>query len=311
MMKLPNAIHVLATGFIFFYFSELLFWARPRPGDSPGGWLVTWMVYFLLALAFLAVVRHFCVRSTWAVFLAGAVFGWLGEGLVVQTAYEQLPFSISFTGLAWHAAITVLAGWYFLRRAIHSPNPRMMVWLSAGIGLAYGLWASGWWIEPDGGVSSLGEFGLFSFIPAGIAALAYWLLDCFPVDEVIPSKWLGWLLFGSFGLYFLFVTVPSQPVAAVILPVLLGTAYLGLRWNREAEERNPVLVALPGPAGPARYLILLLIPGLGVSLYAVFLSLNVNIPVYILTYFLIMPLGFILFFLSMYRVWQTRFHSKD
>lgn len=310
-MRIVRSLNlVLATGFIFFYFSELLFWARPRPGDSPGGWLATWLLYSALALAFLTVVRYFRARSIWAVFLAGAVFGWLGEGLVVQTAYEQLPFSISFTGLAWHAAITVLVGWYFLRRALQSQNPRMAVWLSAVIGLAYGLWATGWWIEPDGGVSSLGEFALFSFIPAGIAALAYWLLDRFPVDENLPPKWLRWLVLGTFGLYFLFVTVPSQPVAVLILPVLLGTTYLGLRWNREAEERNPVLAAPPAPAAPARYLTILLIPGIGVSLYAVFLSLNIRIPVHILTYFVIMPLGFFLFFFSMYRVWQARYHPK-
>ncbi len=101
-------ILVIATGFIFFYFSEQLFWARPRPGDSPGGWLATWMAYSALAFIFLVILNHFRVSSIWVVFLAGAAFGWITEGVVVQTTYESLPLSISFTGLAWHALITVL-----------------------------------------------------------------------------------------------------------------------------------------------------------------------------------------------------------
>ena len=98
---------VLATGYILFYYSELVFWARAKPTDSLPNWISTWLAYSLLAFVFLAIVARFRVHTIWALFLAGAVFGWMTEGIVVQTTYEDLPLSLSFTGLAWHALISI------------------------------------------------------------------------------------------------------------------------------------------------------------------------------------------------------------
>ena len=58
------------------------------------------------------------------------------EGIVVQTAYEDLPLSLSFTGLAWHALISVWVGWYAVRRALFSGLKATLL-LSAIIGFAY------------------------------------------------------------------------------------------------------------------------------------------------------------------------------
>ena len=118
MRFLKYLLAVLAAGYILMYFSELLFWARRAPGDSLAGWLGTWLVYSLTGFIMLSLGGHFRARSIWALFLAGAVFGWLTEGLVVQTAYEDLPLSLSFTGLAWHALISVLVGWRAMRVAL-------------------------------------------------------------------------------------------------------------------------------------------------------------------------------------------------
>ena len=107
MRAIKNIFLVLSTGYIFVYFSEHLFWARIRPEDSLKNWTSAWMAYSLMAFVFLAIVSHFNIKNIWALFLAGAVFGWLAEGVVVQTTYEMLPLSISFTGLAWHALLTV------------------------------------------------------------------------------------------------------------------------------------------------------------------------------------------------------------
>ena len=154
MRVIKSMVAVLAAGYILTYFSELLFWARPRPGDSLGGWLGTWLVYSLTGFMMLALIGHFRARSIWALFLAGAAFGWLTEGLVVQTAYEDLPLSLSFTGLAWHALISVLVGWWLTGNTLRRGLLPTMV-LSAAIGLTYGLWAIHWWLAPDGGVSSI------------------------------------------------------------------------------------------------------------------------------------------------------------
>ncbi len=118
MRILRQILGILATGYILFFYSELMFWARVRPGDALKDWVSTWLLYSLLGYILLTLIARFRVSGIWALFLAGAVFGWLAEGLVVQTAYDSLPLSISFTGLAWHALISVCVGWYAVRRAL-------------------------------------------------------------------------------------------------------------------------------------------------------------------------------------------------
>ena len=151
-MRIQNALRTLSasltTGYLFFFFSELLFWARARPEDSLLNWLQTWLAYSLMAFLFLSLVSYFRLRSLAAIFLAGAFFGWLAEGIVVQTAYENLPWSISFTGLAWHALITVLGGWYALQKALRRGLlPSLLASLLAG--LFFGFWGVTWIYEQD------------------------------------------------------------------------------------------------------------------------------------------------------------------
>lgn len=100
MRSLRSLILSLSTGSILLFFSEHLFWARARPGDSLGNWVQTWLAYSLLAFVFLAAVRHFRIRSLESLFLGGALVGWLGEGVLVQTLYDHFPLQISWTGLA-------------------------------------------------------------------------------------------------------------------------------------------------------------------------------------------------------------------
>ena len=111
---------VLATGYILFFYSERMFWSFLRPGDKTADLLLTWIVYSMLAWVFLLLVRQCRIAAFPALFLAGAVFGWLAEGVVVDTLYgnadNPFPASISFTGLAWHALISVGVGWYWQAR---------------------------------------------------------------------------------------------------------------------------------------------------------------------------------------------------
>ena len=113
-------LSVLACGYILMFYSEHLFWAHVRASDTLFDYLETWLLYSFLAFAFLNLIDHFRVQNIWALFLCGAVFGWLVEGVIVQTTYESLPLSISFTGLAWHALISVWVGWYAVRKAIQT-----------------------------------------------------------------------------------------------------------------------------------------------------------------------------------------------
>ncbi len=309
MKTFKKFVLTLSTGYIFFLFSELLFWARKRPGDSLGEWTITWLAYSLMVFVFLLLVSHFRIKNIWALFLAGAVFGWLGEGIVVQTTYESLPLSISFTALAWHALITVWIGWYGIRKSLRASNPFSTLKLSLTIGLYYGLWAIMWWLEPDGGVSSVAEFATFSFSAVILAIPAYWLADWSSSKPFRPNRWVSIAIVGLFVLMFLFVVVPSNPLTIIILPILLGLAYLGLRWNRLSEEDGSMLTDFNVPVPAWKYLSLLGIPIVGVSFYALAASLQLQWQTNWVLYLITTPLGFILFGMSLYKIRKRKSNS--
>lgn len=71
-------------------------------------------------------------------FLVGAFFGWLVEGVFAMTLFGAegilFPFTISWTGLAWHAIISVVLGWYVLQQALTHSFKRT-AWVSGMLGI--------------------------------------------------------------------------------------------------------------------------------------------------------------------------------
>ncbi|RLG48328.1 MAG: hypothetical protein DRN92_01275 [Thermoproteota archaeon] len=88
---------------------------------------------------FLSTITEFKVGSFGTLFLIGALFGWLVEGLIEQTLYESLPLSISWTGLACHSLISVSIGWYAIRKALKEGNRRRIMQISSLFGLFWGF----------------------------------------------------------------------------------------------------------------------------------------------------------------------------
>jgi hypothetical protein len=124
-----KAAIILANGYILFFFSERVFWSFWRPVDNLPEFLITWMAYCLLGWIFLDLVRRFRVTSFSSLFLCGAVFGWVDEGVVVDTLYgnstNPFPLSISFTGLAWHALLSVGIGWCLISKVLTEEKPTL------------------------------------------------------------------------------------------------------------------------------------------------------------------------------------------
>ncbi len=305
MRVLKNITLVLSTGYIFVYFSEHMFWARTRPEDSFWGWVAVWVAYSLAAFIFLHIVTHFKVTNRWALFLAGAAFGWITEGIIVQTTYESLPLSISWTGLAWHALITIWIGWYALRQRLTPLASFGTLKLAALIGVGYGLWAIFWWLEPDGGVATLSEFSAFVLATSVLVTIAYWLATWSAAEPFTPNRWVTRIIYGFFLLYYLFIAIPAVPVAAIVLPILLGLVYFGLRKNKQKEQSDSSIINISGVAHPLNYLSLLALPATAILVYAVALSFNLQWQTNWLVYLITTPLGFILFFISLYKISKT------
>lgn len=309
MKTFKNISLVLATGYIFVYFSEHLFWARTRPEDSLGNWLAAWIAYSLIAFIFLTLVTYFRVKNRWALFLSGAVFGWLAEGVVVQTAYDMLPLSISFTGLAWHALITIWIGWYAVQKSLHAPASFLTLKRAAAIGLCSGLWAITWWLEPAGGVASLSEYTAFSLVTTFLVIVAYGLANWSASEPFTPNRWVTVIIVAVFILYFLFVAVPAAPIALIVLPVLLALAYFGLRHNRQQEADGALLEHFGGRVSMWRLLSLLALPVASISVYAFALFLNLHWHTNWILYLITTPLGFILFGMSLFKTLRKKIET--
>jgi hypothetical protein len=305
-LVLKNLVLVLACGYILMYYSEHLFWARPRPEDTPLDWLWTWLAYSLAGYVFLAAVSAFRVRALSALFLCGALFGWLVEGVIVQTTYESLPLSISFTGLAWHALISVGVGWYAVRVAMRDNNPLLVGVLLTLIGLCYGFWAVCWWVEPPAVVTPLVGFAAFSFGTTVLVTFAYRLYDWAAQAPFAPPRWLTIVVAILFAGFFLFVAITSVPVALAVLPPLLALVFLTLWKNRKVERRPSLLETLSIPARGWSYPLLFLVPLSATVIYGLSLLLDLRLQTNWVVYLCTTPLGFLALIASSVAVWRRR-----
>ena len=141
---------VAGLGLILTALSELAFYPVDlAPGALPD-LAVMVLAYGLCGwLAWGMVGGRDGAAATWV--MGGAV-GFLAEGVVVPQLYAELPLSLVWTPLAWHAAVSVAAGlaglgWALARGAAAAA-------LAAGLlGVAVGLWSAWMWrvVEaPDG-----------------------------------------------------------------------------------------------------------------------------------------------------------------
>lgn len=262
----------LATGYVLFFASERLFWSTFRPGDRVGDLLVTWLAYSILGCVFLnLVVRLRCVTVP-SVFLAGAAYGWLTEGTLVGTLYgteasAPFPMSLVWTGLSWHAPISILAVWHLLSRALVHPQPWRAVGGSVALGLYWGAWAPFLWRETPPEVSPLPLFAAHAFLSTlGLAvSQAIWLRT--PPSSFRPG-WVGL----AFSVLILAVFYAEQVRALgarplIVLPVLLGLVLGVLGWTR-ARRSDLGPGGVPEPLGMRRLWVLFLSPAVATALYA-------------------------------------------
>jgi hypothetical protein len=307
---IQKLITVLATGYILFFFSERVFWSFPRPGDKPLDFVLGWLVYSLLGWIFLLLVRQCRIASFPAVFLAGAVYGWLDEGVVVDTMYGNadgpFPASISFTGLAWHALISVGIGWYWQGKVLRTAKPSSLAMFSVTVGLGWGLWA-GWWPAELGNAStSLAAFTAHTVVCSVLLVLAWMVLGLVPADCFRPGKREMAALFGIAALFFLAVRVPATPRSAFILPPLLAACAYGLNRNRLQEQRPDLVETFVGHIPPRACLWLLLAPVTAITVYAPVTVWAWRLPTNQIVYKVTTPLGFVLFVLSLWLICRPR-----
>jgi len=301
---------VLATGYILFFYSERMFWSFLRPGDELADLLLTWVVYSLLAWMFLLLVRECRIGAFAALFLAGAVYGWLAEGVVVDTMYgnadNPFPASISFTGLAWHALISVGVGWYWQASVLASGNVKKVALFAVTVGLGWGLWAGWWPTELGREFTSLAAFAghtVAVFVPL---LLAWLVLGRVGPERFRPGRFELPVLLAVVALFFLAVRVPATPRCILILPPLLLVCAYGLRRNKSQEQRPDLVEAFVGHIRLRSCLPLLFMPLTAIAVYAPVPIWELTVPTNWVLYVVTMPLGFIFLIRSLWVLHRVR-----
>jgi hypothetical protein len=305
-----KAVVILATGYILFFFSERVFWSFLRPGDKLSDLLLCWLVYCLLAWVFLLLVRECRVAAFSALFLAGAVFGWLAEGVVVDTMYgsssNPFPASISFTGLAWHALISAGIGWYWQGRLLATANPAKIALFSIAVGLCWGVWA-GWWPSELGKENaSLANLAGHSVACSILLCVSWAMLGIAGTSWFRPARFEMAALLGIAALVFVCARIPATPRSALILPPLLLLCAIGLRRNRINERRPDLLEVIVGQARIKSCLLLLLMPIAAIAAYAPVAIWGWTSPANWALYVVTMPMGFVCLARSLWVILRQR-----
>lgn len=257
--------------------SESVFWGRWRPGDSPENLLWTIAGYG----AIVQVVRFVASRTSVAaggpgawrrVFLVGALFGWLVEGVLVTTVIDELPLTLPHTGLSWHALVTVLLGWWMLPRLLERRRA-VSLGVLAAVGACVGAWAAFWRFE-DGDVTPVLEYAAYvSLLTVGYAgglALWWWMRD-----RATPGP-LGTAPAALILLGIAIVHAIERPIT-LLGPALVAVAVVALITTR---PREPDAILLPtGGAAPFGSLWrLAVVPAAAIPVFAAFAATPEPIP---------------------------------
>lgn len=296
---MKRLITILSFGFILFFFSERVFWSFFRPGDNPVDLLLAFIAYSVLAFIVLFAIRKFNVNSYWAVFIVGALYGWLDEGIIAQTLYGSpeafFPLSLVWTGIAWHALISV-SGLYLIQKSLQKSSISLIL-TSAIIGIFWGFWASFWALDDPAIDASIPMFAIHSILFSLIFILALYLFNKNIKDYkptfygliIAPILLLAW---------FAVFTLPVQPISLIVLPILLIFSYIILRVNKNKNQSS----FLETEKRAGNYLSLLLMP---LSAIITFAILN-PFPSNTIVFWLSIILGTIIFLFSIFKVLKAR-----
>ncbi|MEM6529357.1 MAG: hypothetical protein AAF653_13750 [Chloroflexota bacterium] len=151
---------VFGSAFILLFFSEYFF-VNEGPGqaivdrlaDNPLSILphiLEFSAYYaLFAYVLHLTLAHYRVSSINGLFLAGVLFGWATEAVIVPIVYESIPVSFIFPSVGWHALVDVLLGWYVVRWVMRQNRWWASLLMFAALGAVWGAWATWVWVDPE------------------------------------------------------------------------------------------------------------------------------------------------------------------
>lgn len=298
----------LSTGYILYFYSERVFWSLARPGDTFFDYLLTPLIYGIFAYIFLIIVEMFRVRNIWAIFIAGAAFGWINEGIFAMTLFGAeipFPFTISWTGLASHALISVCIGWYYLCKLLEENSSKNVFYVSVLLGVFWGVWSIAWALETPPILASIPAYLIHGLAATLLLVGSHWLFTKADPAGFHAGKKERIVLAILVLLFYGAVTVPTIGwVALVVLPVLFLLLFVILRKNKAQQSMGSVLTELGKPMRWRNALILFIMPVTATIIYAIANAAHLIYRTNL--YFMIVTtaLGFIMFAVSAIQIFR-------
>ncbi len=295
----------LASSYLLMFFSELLFYneepalnALQAVDDGPLAVLVYTLdltLWYLPATYLLLwSIDYFRVHSLAALFLAGCLFGWVTEGVVVPFVYTGLPITLVWPSVGWHAPIDVVLGWYGIAWVLGQKRPKRTLVVATLAGLGWGIWATWVWVDPAPAIAP-DRFALFAAVYGGLAlaawAVCFWLRpQSFVLGRVEQAVLAAALLF----LYAAMVLAVGV-LALVLLPAF-GVVLWALRRNRVGEIRPNLFTTFNQPLPLWQTSLLLPFPLSAALAYTVLYRFNIELPLADIVAPLLMLIGTIILF---------------
>ena len=219
------------------------------------------------------------------VILAGAIFGFVVEGVLTTVVYEDgvLPVMAAlFVG--WHGLLSVVAFWYLARRWLLDRKRRALAVGSAATGLLWGVWSIVYTLpeasedfEEGFSIMEPGEFAIYALVVGAAYAAAHYLIGHVWPESFRPGKW------GSRGIVILMVAyaamavIPAVPWAPLKFAILVGGSVWLLRRSRQATPDEPsAIAALQGHVALRDVFLLLIMPVVAAFAYAAVWSLELS-----------------------------------
>jgi hypothetical protein len=255
----------VGLGAVAYWGSEAMFWGFPPPGQDVAEIVGTGCANAFAAACALSLTILTGVRGLAALVLGGAVLGFVVEGVVVGTMYENFPWQIVWTPLAWHMPVTALAVFGLNRRLQGAA-----AWRHAGAFIGVGLLGrlmSGYW--PGERPALPGTAAIWAYqAGAGVAAAAGFALLSALGRLPAPPKPVLWSAPGLAVLFWLAQTIAAPGLVRLAFPAMAGLT-LWAMWRLAPQGpvgRVGLRLGLPVPLW--RHLVFLIAPALVAAIAA-------------------------------------------
>lgn len=229
---------LLLAGFVVQLNSERAYWFyspdwfTTRLGEMVG----ISMFYAFAAAGAMWMLGRLPYGGVHQVVLAGALFGWTVEGVIVYVLHEAGPFDVFFPAMfaGWHGVLSFTFFLFLIRTWLLAGAVRRLAAASTLYGIWWGLWATTSRLpESDqalaasaaSGVTAVGEFAVVALLLTGALGAGHYLIDRLWPGDWKPGRVSGWLILGTTGLYAVVsgFAIPWAPIRwAVLVAIPVG-----------------------------------------------------------------------------------------